>query len=287
MNKQIHGFTLIELSVVLVIIGLIIGGILLGRDLISAASTRAQIAQIEKYNSAVNTFTNKYGGLPGDLIPTLATQFGFPVGANCDAHGTGYRDGNGLIDGSTNSGNVLGESSGETLLFWQDLSAAGLIDGKFPNNGATIICQAGAAPALSLTPGTTYVGDVFPVARIGQGNFLYVYETGGSNWFGLSAVTGTGGGGSNSILYSNANIPVVQAYNIDKKIDDGLPNTGNVLATYLNNSTTFVQPANAQTTDSSNSCYNTTNYVYSLSASANGGNNQTCALSFRVQGSGR
>ena len=49
------GFTLIEMSIVLVIIGLIIGGVLLGRDLISAAAVRAQIAQIEKYNAAVNT----------------------------------------------------------------------------------------------------------------------------------------------------------------------------------------------------------------------------------------
>jgi len=58
------GFTLIELSIVLVIIGLIVGGVLVGRDLISAASVRAQITQIEKYQQAVNAFRDKYGGVP-------------------------------------------------------------------------------------------------------------------------------------------------------------------------------------------------------------------------------
>ncbi len=53
------GFTLIELSIVLVIIGLIVGGVLVGQDLIKAAETRATVGQVEKYNAAVNTFRTK------------------------------------------------------------------------------------------------------------------------------------------------------------------------------------------------------------------------------------
>jgi prepilin-type N-terminal cleavage/methylation domain-containing protein len=71
-----RGFTLIELCIVLVIIGLIVGGVLVGRDLISAAAVRAQVSQIEKYNTAVNTFRAKYGALPGDISATAAAQFG-------------------------------------------------------------------------------------------------------------------------------------------------------------------------------------------------------------------
>lgn len=58
-----NGFMLIELSIALVVIGLIVGGVLVGQDLINAAAVRAQISQIEKYNTAVNTFREKYGYL--------------------------------------------------------------------------------------------------------------------------------------------------------------------------------------------------------------------------------
>src|ERR1039458_8026084 len=124
------GFTLVELSIVMVIIGLIIGGVLVGQDLISAASVRAQISQIEKYQTAVNTFRGKYGYLPGDIPDPYATQYGFqPRGWR--PHGEG--DGNGLIEGLTPGccygGDLYG--SGEPLMFWEDLSSAGLINGTF------------------------------------------------------------------------------------------------------------------------------------------------------------
>src|SRR5476651_1560647 len=76
-----HGFTLIELSIVLVIIGLIVGCILVGQDLISAAEVRATVGQIEKYNSAVNTFRGKYNSMPGDMTADAAAAFGFTTRA--------------------------------------------------------------------------------------------------------------------------------------------------------------------------------------------------------------
>jgi prepilin-type N-terminal cleavage/methylation domain-containing protein len=48
-----QGFTLIEVSIVIVVIGLIFGGVLLGRDLITAAQVRSTISQIEEYNTAI------------------------------------------------------------------------------------------------------------------------------------------------------------------------------------------------------------------------------------------
>src|SRR5580658_7858400 len=89
------GFTLIELSIVLVIIGLIVGGVLAGQDLIRAAAARAQITQIEKYNTAVNTFRGKYNALPGDMNAEAASQLGFP--SRPGTYGEG--DGNGVIEG--------------------------------------------------------------------------------------------------------------------------------------------------------------------------------------------
>src|ERR1700743_3469732 len=98
-----RGFPLIELSIVLVIIGLIVGGILVGQDMIKAAEVRAQISQIEKYNQAVNTFKAKFQAIPGDMGVSTATQFGFTPGTGCTG-GLANRDSNGLLDGGSPAG---------------------------------------------------------------------------------------------------------------------------------------------------------------------------------------
>src|SRR6202167_3238935 len=92
------GFTLIELSIVLVIIGLIVGGVLVGQDLIRAAEIRATISQIEKYNTAVNTFRGKFNAIPGDMNLVTATTFGFSSGGTRSST-AGQGDGNGVLDG--------------------------------------------------------------------------------------------------------------------------------------------------------------------------------------------
>jgi prepilin-type N-terminal cleavage/methylation domain-containing protein len=188
------GFTLIELSIVLVIIGLIVGGVLVGQDLIRAAEVRATIAQIEKYNTAVNTFRGKYNAVPGDLNAATATAFGFTSRSATGAAGQG--DGNGVIEGYTGTAaSGYAEGGGETGLFWQDLSSANglnvnLIDGSF------------AAPTLA-APGSisgTTLNNYLPPAKLGRGNYIYVWSTNGTNYFGISAVTrisvggGPGGG---------------------------------------------------------------------------------------------
>jgi prepilin-type N-terminal cleavage/methylation domain-containing protein len=62
-----HGFTLIELSIVLVILGLLVSGVLLGQDLIRAAELRSVPTDFQKYQTAVNIFRDKYRALPGDM----------------------------------------------------------------------------------------------------------------------------------------------------------------------------------------------------------------------------
>lgn len=274
------GFTLIELSIVLVIIGLIAGGILVGQDLIRAAEVRAQISQIEKYNSAVNTFKAKFGALPGDMAVGTANQFGFAVGAGCTGQ-EGGRDGNGLIESWASGWGWPYFQAGETGLFWQDLSspvAGNLIDGQFPNSGATALGCA-APGAWSTTTGTTYIGDYFPVGKIGHGTFIYVIPNNGYNWYGLAKIIQTD---SNATPYTSPTIPVIQAYNIDKKIDDGLPATGSVLANYVTLGN-ILSTAPSGATDTTTSCYNTTSNQYSISSAANFGAGGNCALSFRFQ----
>jgi hypothetical protein len=85
-----------------------------GHDLIRAAGVRAQISQIEKYNTAVNTFRGKYGGLPGDLDANDAAQFGFVTRAGTRARG----DNNGVMEACWGGGAISGsqQQGGETIL---------------------------------------------------------------------------------------------------------------------------------------------------------------------------
>jgi prepilin-type N-terminal cleavage/methylation domain-containing protein len=227
------GFTLIEMSIVLVIVGLLVGGVLVGQDLIRAAYIRAQITQIEKFNTAVNTFYGKYQALPGDMNASTATEFGFATRGACPGEG----DGNGIIEGIILSG--CGNNSGveifagETQMFWVDLSSAvagNLIGGGFNQNNIL-------APPTSVS--TTQMPLYFPTANIGGGNYIYVWsggwkETGtggdagpgeisdGVNYFGISVMISEG--------LAQVGLTVSQAYNIDTKIDDGFPQSGRVLA---------------------------------------------------------
>lgn len=258
-----RGFTLIELAVVLVVIGLIVGGILVGRDLIVASAIRAQLSQIDRIHTAANTFRTKYNALPGDMEVAEATKLGF-VTAGCTG-GTGRRDGNHQIEGA--SGTFV-QDGGETALFWQDLAAERLTDIRL---GSTRNCNSGVTNLPA-----TGVHLILPQAKIATSHYLYLMYTGGMHWIGLSAVSGTSPA---SNLLIAASLPVAQAHSMDMKVDDGLPTTGTVRARYyLSNG--LLQNAPNAGADSSSTCYNTAG-TGAYSIAYNNGAEANCALSFR------
>lgn len=290
-------FTLIELSIVLVIIGLLVGGVLVGRDLISAARIRSQISQIEKYQTAVNTFRVKYNYLPGDIPEPHASSLGFIARGSSPGQG----DGNGIIqgnDGATSSGGGL-EAIGETTVFWADLSSAKLIDGNFTMASAT------SPSGVTLTPSSTpSFSAYFPKAKLERDNYLYVWSGGMSgtdskNYFGLSKWTTIQQGGS---AYSSPAISVQEAYNIDKKIDDGMPQYGTATATYISDNAVppvlwaagggnsgastapnAGLPTTAATPYATTNCYDNNNVVGVQTYSLRNADILNCALSFRFQ----
>ena len=318
MEKMQHkakqsGFTLIEMSIVLVIIGLIVGGVLVGQDLIRAAAVRAQISQIEKFNTAANTFYGKYGYLPGDICDPDASNFGFMARGSWRGQG----DGNGLIEtnccgNSTNFSGIYFGQSGENTVFWSDLTYANgkhlnLIEGNFSSPAPFANSPAGLPPVTG-----TSVSLYLPQAKINSNSHVYVWSGGqsvvigggniipgdGRNYFGVSSVTSYGDSALARIA-SSLSLTVAQAYAIDKKMDDGLPQSGNVLAMYLDTNTQYQTPvwagAGQSTTNgpytsatlgSSSSCFDNGSVAgqpQQYSVEISNGANVNCALSFKFQ----
>lgn len=235
-TRTISGFTLIEMSIVLMIIGLIVGGILTGQDLINAAFVRAQMSQIEKYQTAVRTFQVKYGYMPGDVPDPYASNFGFQPRGQYGGEG----DGNGVLEGNcsnaanANSGAQAG--CGELAVFWQDLSKANLIDLSVGTGVNYPNISAPAAWPNTTTTSTPAIMNWIPAAKIGQNTYVYTYSFAANNFFGLSTVTKIGWDIDSTV--NTPGLTVQQAYNIDKKIDDGLPQSGSVTACYANSQVT-------------------------------------------------
>lgn len=203
------GFTLIEVSMVLIIIGLIIGAVLVGQNLIVGSATRATVAQFERYNAGVNTFRIRYGGLPGDLDDALALKSGFITRSGSPGHG----DANGLLEGCSYGAT---EAGCETLLFWVDLHQAQLVDASYTQ----------ATDALAeIDEGEQW--KYFPSIKLRHGAYITVFTEAGINYYQMGGITSTDAGGNYTLNYT---ISPSEGYNMDNKIDDGFPLTGHLRA---------------------------------------------------------
>ncbi len=195
-----RGFTLVEIAIVLVIIGLLLGGILKGQELITSARVRNLADQASAVQAAYYGFVDRYHAIPGDMLATQVCGAignsvsgcpGAPVGGIASSNG-----GNAVID----AGNWA-----EASAVWSHLSAAGFLQGTYPGN-ATAATYAQTSPLLA--PQNPWGGSLL-LARTPD----YVDSTAPTPAPRLHLIVG-------------GNIPVNVMRELDVKIDDSLPAQG-------------------------------------------------------------
>ena len=113
-----RGFTLVEVAVVLVIIGLMLGGVLKGQELITSARVRNLVSQQDGIKAAFFGFFDRYRALPGDYTQATVNIAGVAGTSVC---GNGNGNGDGRIETGGN----------EHILAWEHLSKAGFINGSY------------------------------------------------------------------------------------------------------------------------------------------------------------
>ncbi len=245
-----HGFSLVELSIVLVILGLLVGGVLTGQSLIRAAELRSVATEYQKYTAAVHTFRDKYFALPGDM--SNATAFwgaAHATPATClTTVGTGTQtcDGNG--DGHFYSA-ALPSQHGEVFAFWKHLANAGLIEGSFSgmsgpdsNNDGLL----GTNVPRSKLSQAGWAVTVYAMHNFVGSAFLFAYDYGNGFSF-----------GKDNAQFSAENIAISadEAWNIDTKLDDGKPGTGKIIASTWGMCTNAAGNGGATLSDRINAAY--------------------------------
>lgn len=221
-----HAFSLVELSIVLVILGLLTGGILAGQSLIRAAELRSVSSEAQRYTAAVRTFRDKYMALPGDMAN--ATSFwgaAHATPATClTTAGTGTQTCNGNGDGDLDPA-ALASQRGELFMFWEQLANAGLIEGDYTG-------FAGAGDTGDVDLGTNS-----PRSRLGNAGWAANDSVqSGYGLVGQRYTNITGGdaythfiiGGEAVGVPSGGIMKPEEAWGIDTKLDDGRPGIGAV-----------------------------------------------------------
>lgn len=257
-----QGFTLLEMSIVLIIIALLAGGIIAGQNLIRTAELRGIMSDFRTYQSAVSNFQDKYRALPGDM-PNATKYWGIAGGSTGDDSACWTVNSSTLSDTKRtcngNGGRSIGTNSvtpsniwywNERFRFWQHLVNAGMIKGAYTgvtdSTSVPFYVTPGVNTPLTKADGTTFTpahttnsdpgtAAIYVIGNLIEGPYLEYRSATGST--------------------SNAPLTPMDAYTIDRKIDDGLPVKGTIIAP----KSSYATYLGCTTTDTAASTYNLTN----------------------------
>lgn len=219
--------------IVLTIISLLIGGVLIGRDMLRNAQLQSVISDVERYKTAILNFKEKYKELPGDL-PNAETFWGTDPGGCPSAANTTTK----VTTCNGNGDSFIGEAGGTPITIsttniayegyraWQHLANAGFINSLYNGAISNRISNVYADPGINM-PESKLKGDGFlvfyakPVIS-GAGIKYYTSDYGHIMVFG--APSGT------SLIPYGAAITPAESLALDQKTDDGNPALGNILS---------------------------------------------------------
>lgn len=188
MNKNYQsGFTMVEIAIVLVIVGLLLGGILKGQEMINSARARHLADLTSDIPAAYFGFIDRFNRVPGDWNATAAElALGVTV--------VGGGDDNGRID------NPGSDEWKEPNALWEQLAKAGFLEGAYTGDPSVPTTTSNQTPLNAFN-------NVIVMGRTAD------YQASGTPTVRLNLVLGRG-------------IPVDVARETDVKLDDGLPETG-------------------------------------------------------------
>ena len=199
MKSQQSGFTLVEIAIVLVIIGLLLGGILKGQELINSAKVKNVANDFRTIQTYVYGYQDKYRALPGDdpAADTHLASSGITAAKG---------NGNGIIEGMWNSC----VAASEAMMFWQHVRAAGLAPG-----GTTLPTSAGECE--DFLPKNAFGGKVGYASYIGTAVGAVAAN---------AQITGMSG------TYQICSEKILGRFvaQLDLQLDDGKPDSGSMRA---------------------------------------------------------
>jgi len=208
MKRYSHGFTLIEIAIVLVIIGLLLGGVLKGQELITGARVRNLISQQDGIKAAFFGFQDRYRALPGDYASASTNINCTPACSN--------GNGNGRIEAAATP--VNSSVTHEETLVWNHLTSAGFLNGSY-----TFTDAAATDASTPKNPYSSYLNLEYD-QQYGSGTVPFKHN-----------------------LKTGAQVPVEIVSEVDRKIDDGLPyNGGFQFSVYAPTGSTAPSPSGAQ-----------------------------------------
>lgn len=209
-RQNLKGFTLVELSIVIVIIGLIIAGITAGRSLVNSSRLRSQVSDLQKYNTAFNAFVFQYNAIPGDMKNARSYWGGTVTNGNGDGR---------LSYDANNATNLTHEN----LTLFQHLSMAGLIDGKYNNTWALGV----GYPKLKIHPDKGMIAAGILNLADSSASYQLTDPEKIMSRVAVLELNVKGDGFAGSLYNDSVGVMTpIEARNIDVKMDDGVARGG-------------------------------------------------------------